>query len=1331
MLNPIKTSDFNAIRLKLASPEEIISWSHGEVTRPETINYRTQKPEKDGLFCEKIFGPTKDWECSCGKYKKIRYKGTICDKCGVEVTRSVVRRERMGNITLQIPCTHIWFLRGISSKIGLLLNLGIQSLEKVIYFASFIVIDVNENLKEATLEQIKQEHKSKRKSIDGDFNQQIKQIQEGRAQLIKNGKSKTKADTEINSKVKEITQAKDEKVEQLEEDFSQVIKELKDLKPLLILSEHQYQNLSLKFGHIFEAGIGAEAIRTLLERIDLNKSVAKVEEKLIDVVESKKDKLTKRLKLLKSFCNNNLRPEWMILTVVPIVPPDLRPMVALDGGRFAASDLNDLYRRVINRNNRLKQLIDLNAPEVICRNEKRMLQEAVDALIDNSARHTKTVTASTGQKRQLKSLADGLKGKQGRFRQNLLGKRVDYSGRSVIVVNPKLNLDQCGLPKIMALELFKPFIISQLIKKEIVHNVRSASRYIEAGHDEVWDILEETVKEAYVLLNRAPTLHRLGIQAFKPILIEGKALQIHPLVCTAFNADFDGDQMAVHVPLTKEAKHEAATLMLSSHNLLKPATGDPIVAPGQDIVWGSYYITLEDPAKKNLKDKDLKRFYNDEDALLAYENGFITLSEPVMIKIDGALVRTTAGRMVFNQILPEKLRFINEVVNKGKLKDLIKECLRLYTEEETVIFIDNLKNKSLAFITKSGLSWGFGDLPTLPEKDRLIENANKSVELIREQYEDGLLTESERYAKVIEEWTNTKDKIADICKKGLQDILPVYSMIDSGARGSWAQPVQILGMKGLVTSPSGAIIELPVKGNFKEGFGVLEYFISTHGVRKGLSDTALRTANAGYLTRRLIDVSQDVIVTEEDCGDKKGVHYTFAEADKVGDDFYKKIIGRFLAQNILDIKGKVIAKAGSLINDDIAKECRENKIEELDLRSVLSCHLHKGVCAKCYGWDLAYNKPVKLGSAVGIIAAQSIGEPGTQLTMRTFHTGGVAGQDDITQGLPRVEEIFEARSPKRKALMADVPGKIKIEFAQKTIKDQDGKDIVVPNPQAKVLSIVYRGKEQDKYYFSEKINEMKLATGMTAKEKKKLVVEPKVKDDDKVSKGAILFKVGAEMVKSKTAGIVAVADKYIGVSKDVDKVKEFSILKGTMMMVKDGDKIEKGTQLTEGSLDLRELYKLKGKLETQKYIIREIQYVYSSQGQPLNDKHVEIIARQMFSRYFITNSGDTNMLPGEIVETEVFEHANLEIKKAAKADRLLMGITKASLTTDSFLSAASFQETPRVLIEAAVNGKIDYLEGLKENVIIGCLIPAGTGYKGKKIREEYEAIQAQPESTKS
>lgn len=1234
MLNPIRTSDFDAIRLKLASPEEICGWSHGEVTRPETINYRTQKPERDGLFCERIFGPTKDWECACGKYKKIRYKGIVCDKCGVEVTRSVIRRERMGHITLQVPATHVWFLRGLSSKIGLVLNLSIQSLEKVVYFANFIVTDVDESLKEATLDQIKREYKSKKKSLDDTYEKQVK---EAKDKAVKD----------------EALKAKEEKMTALDFDYEQTKKELKDLKPLLILTEQDYQSLSMKFGHLFEAGIGAEAVRKLLSKINLEKSIAKLEEKLAIAQEIKKEKLIKRLKLLKNFRNNNIRPEWMVLGALPVIPPDLRPMVALDGGRFAASDLNDLYRRVINRNNRLKQLIDLNAPEVICRNEKRMLQEAVDSLLDNSSRNTKTVTASTGQKRQLKSLADTLKGKQGRFRQNLLGKRVDYSGRSVIVVNPKLNLDQCGLPKIMALELFKPFIISQLIKKEIVHNVRSASRYIEAGYDEVWDILEKIVSEAFVLLNRAPTLHRLGIQAFKPILIEGKAIQIHPLVCAAFNADFDGDQMAVHVPLTKEAVAEARDIMLSSHNLLKPATGDPIVTPSQDIVWGAYYITIANDDFVNRDEKTLRRFYNQDEANLAYDHKFIDLHEPIMVRMPaGEMLKTTVGRLIFNEILPEKLRYINDVVGKGKLKNLIRECLNIYGEEETVLFIDHLKNKSFTFITKSGLSWGFGDLPNLPQKDILITNAEGEIEKIREQYEDGLLTESERYGKVIETWTNTKEKIAEICKKSLVDILPLYSMIESGARGSWSQPVQILGMKGLVTSPSGAIIELPVKGNFKAGFGVLEYFISTHATRKGLSDTALRTASAGYLTRRLVDVAQDVIISDEDCGDQDGIIITKKECADNGDDFFKKLIGRYLAKDLTDKKGKLLLKGGELLSEEAVNSLKEKDFDEIYIRSVLSCHLHKGVCAKCYGLDLAYNKMVKLGTTVGIIAAQSIGEPGTQLTMRTFHTGGVAGQDDITQGLPRVEEIFENRPPKKKALIAEHDGKITIEVGEKTIKDKDGRSIVVNNSQEKILQLHYKEKDE---------------------------------------KG-----------------------------KSEDKIKEFLIPRGTMLWVKDGDTVEQGARLTEGSFNLRELFKLCGRLATQKYIIKEIQYVYSSQGQPLNDKHVEIIARQMFSRYLIKDPGETGLLPGEVIEEEVLAVSNREAKGDAKSERLLLGITKTSLSTDSFLSAASFQETPRVLIEAAVSGKIDYLEGLKENVIIGCLIPAGTGYKGRKKRDKYE-----------
>ncbi|MDD4333031.1 MAG: DNA-directed RNA polymerase subunit beta' [Patescibacteria group bacterium] len=1314
MLIPIKTTDFDAIKLKLASPDDILRWSHGEVTRPETINYRTQKPEKDGLFCERIFGPSKDWECYCGKYKKIRYKGIICDKCGVEVTRSIVRRERMGHISLQSPCSHIWFLRGISSKIGLILDLSMQAMEKVVYFASFVVTDVDDDLKNATIEQIKQELKQKKKNIEGEYKKQVDEIKNSKGKMLQDGKEKSDVEEGILSEIGALTKVKDEKMENLMRAFEQAQKELKDLKPLLIISENVYQNLSLKYGHIFEAGIGAEAIRKLLERINLNKTINELETFLPGATDAKKEKITKRLKLLKSLRANNIRPEWMILTQVPVIPPDLRPMVALDGGRFATSDLNDLYRRVINRNNRLEQLIELNAPEVICRNEKRMLQEAVDALLDNSARHGKTVTASTGQKRMLKSLADSLKGKQGRFRQNLLGKRIDYSGRSVIVVNPRLKLDQCGLPKIMALELFKPFVISKLIKQEIVHNVRSASRYIEAGHEEVWDILEEIVQGAYVLLNRAPTLHRLGIQAFKPILIEGKAIQIHPLVCTAFNADFDGDQMAVHVPLTKEAVAEARDLMLASHNLLKPATGDPVVAPGQDIVWGAYHMTSEEKTEK--EEKDLRAFASIADAKYAYAAKAITLHEPIRVRINGSLLQTTVGRVLFNDVLPEKLRYINEVVGKSKLKGLIKECLGHYGEEMTVEFLDHLKNTSFNFITKSGLSWSFGDLPHLEERDKLIANSVKEVENIQSQYDDGLLTESERYSKVIEAWTNTKEKVTGICKVGLKLESPIYSMIESGARGSWAQLTQIIGMKGLVTSPSGDIIELPVKGNFKEGFDVLGYFISTHGVRKGLSDTALRTANAGYLTRRLVDVAQDMIIFEEDCGDKEGVVLYKKDSDKIGEDFFKKITGRFAAQDVKDKNGKVFLAAGELISEEIANKIKNEEITEVCIRSVLSCKLSRGTCAKCYGYDLGYNKPVKLGTAVGIIAAQSIGEPGTQLTMRTFHTGGVAGQEDITQGLPRVEEIFEARPPKRKALIAESSGTVQIETAQRTITQEDGSTIVVANQQEKVLKIKYRGIDSEKYYFAEAANEVKLEKGLSGKK-----LEPKisVKDGEDVKKGAELFSIDKKIVKAEKAGVVSIESKYIKVSSEADKIREYIIPKGTSIMVSDGDKVEKGDQLTEGSVDLQQLYKLKNKLAVQKYIIKEIQYVYSSQGQPLNDKHVEIIARQMFSRHFIVESGDTELLPGEIVEEAVLARANKNAAKPAKEERLFLGITKSSLTTDSFLSAASFQDTSRVLIDAAVNGKIDYLDGLKENVIIGRLIPAGTGYRKNKERVKY------------
>ena len=1341
MINPIKTADFNAIKLKLASPEEILSWSHGEVINPETINYRTQKPEKDGLFCERIFGPSKDWECYCGKYKKIRYKGIVCDKCGVEVTHSIVRRERMGHIKLESPVSHIWFLRGTSSKVGLVLDLSMQSLEKVIYFASFIITNVNEELKQATIEQIKQEYKSKKKGIEAEFTRQVGEIKNKKGKMLQSGLGESEIEKTLSREVESLAKIRDEKLDSLEQALNQAQKELKELKPLTIISESTYQNLSLKYGHIFEASIGAEAVRKLMERIDVNKTIEELEKEFIQAIDSKKDKLIRRLKLFKNLRANSIRPEWMILSVIPVIPPDLRPMVALDGGRFATSDLNDLYRRVINRNNRLHQLMDLNAPEVICRNEKRMLQEAVDALIDNSARHSKTVAASTGQKRMLKSLADSLKGKQGRFRQNLLGKRIDYSGRSVIVVNPRLKLNQCGLPKVMALELFKPFVISHLIREEIVHNVRSASRYIEAGHDKVWDILEDIVKGAYVMLNRAPTLHRLGIQAFQPILIEGKAIQIHPLVCTAFNADFDGDQMAVHVPLTAGAVAEARDIMLSTHNLLKPATGDPVVAPNQDIVWGSFHMTSMEPGSAADDDKKLKHFYSPVEACLAYESGKIKLQAPIMVKMDSysagkkisGILKTTVGRIFFNDVLPDKLRYVNEVIGKGKLKNLVRDCLRFYGEEKTVYFLDELKTRSFAFITKSGISWSMDDLPDFPARDELIEEADKMVGKIQEQYEEGLLTESERYGKIIELWTNVKEKITVICKAGLPVNGPIYSMIESGARGSWTQLTQILGMKGLVTSPSGDIIELPVKGNFKRGFGVLEYFISTHATRKGLSDTALRTANAGYLTRRLVDVAQDVMIVADDCGDKEGFVITKKESDEMGYDIFKRIVGRYLAGDLKNKKGKVLVKNGELLTEDVIDKIAGEKIEEVHLRSVLNCKLTRGTCVKCYGYDLGYNKPVKIGTAAGIIAAQSIGEPGTQLTMRTFHTGGVAGTEDITQGLPRVEEIFEARPPKRKAFVADVAGKIKIETAQRTTEDESG-EIIVSSAQLKVLKIYYQGADSDKYYFSETAKEAALAAAKSAKgggkakktkkprtEKTELEVKILVKDGEEVKEGDNLFSVGGKIIKAKNGGKVKIEAKYIKVSGETEKVKEFIIPKGFHILVKDGDFIDKGAPLTEGSLDLQQLYRLRGKLDTQKYVIKEIQYVYSSQGQPLNDKHIEVIVKQMFSRVYIVNSGDTDLLPGEIVEKAVAEITNAAARKnnkrEAETESLLLGISRASLTTDSFLSAASFQETARVLIDAALSGKVDYLRGLKENVIIGRLIPTGTGYKQEKEGE--------------
>ncbi len=1302
MIEPNKIIDFDAIRVKLASPDEIHYWSHGEVTKPETINYRTQKPEKDGLFCEKIFGPSKDWECYCGKYKKIRYKGIVCDKCGVEVTNSLVRRERMGHIDLAVPVSHIWFLRGVPSRIGLILDLSVQNIEKVIYFANFIITQVNEDLKRAALDQIKQEFKSKKKIIENDFQQKIQQTKN---EAVK----KETPEKEVDSKLIKLNKSKDEELKQLENDLDLAERELKELKPLKIISESAYHDLSLKYGHIFEANIGAEAIRHLLEEINLKKLIADLETELKNSAGVKKEKLIRRIKLIKNLEINKIRPEWMILAVIPVIPPDLRPMVPLDGGRFATSDLNDLYRRVINRNNRLKRLMELNAPEVITRNEKRMLQEAVDALIDNSARHTKTTTASTGQKRQLKSIADILKGKQGRFRQNLLGKRIDYSGRSVIVVGPKLKLDQCGLPKRMALELFKPFVISHLIKNGLVHNIRSANRFIETNRSEIWDILENIIKDAYVLLNRAPTLHRLGIQAFRPVLIEGKAIQIHPLVCTAFNADFDGDQMAVHVPLTDEAKNEAEELMLSAKNLLKPATGNPVVTPSRDMVWGVYYMT------SLIEEEKAGVFSSFEEAVIAYHLGKIKLRTKIKVRelIKGAtepkIIDTSVGRILFNQILPEKIPFLNKVVDVKGLSEIVRLSLELYDREKTAELLDEIKDLGFRYLTRSGFSWGMNDLPILTEKQAIIDEGDRQIDEIQKQYEEGLLTKSERYGRIIEIWTEIKDRVVKLSRNSLSKTGSVFTMVESGARGSWAQLTQMVGMKGLVSNPAGEIIELPIKKSFKEGFNVLEYFISTHGSRKGLSDTALRTANAGYLTRRLIDVAQDVIVFEKDCGDKEGALVMRRDGEESNEDFINRFIGRTSLEKITNAAGEVIIKADQLITEEKARRLKELDLKQIKIRSVLTCRLRKGVCQKCYGYDLGYGKLVNLGTAVGIIAAQSIGEPGTQLTMRTFHTGGVAGGGDITQGLPRVEELFEARPPKRKAIISDVDGLVKkIIENQREIVLANGKTVAAIHGQ-KAIQIEYADRLEEKYELT-----------------KDPALKIKVKNGTKIKKDSVLFtreikidkKKELEEIKSKIDGQVEIeklGEKItLVVSAEAEKIKELLVPPGLPIWVKEGDLVKKGDQLTEGSLDLHQLFSLRGKEEVQKYIIKEIQTIYASQGQKLNDKHIEVIVRQLFSRVYVKEAGDTNLLPGEVVEKAELEEANEEVSenngKPAEAEELFLGITKVSLSTRSFLSAASFQETSRVLINAATTGKVDHLEGLKENVIIGRLIPAGTGY---------------------
>lgn len=1277
-----KVADFEAIRTKIASPDEILSWSHGEVTKPETINYRTQRPEKDGLFDERIFGPTKDWECYCGKYRRIRYKGIVCDKCGVEVTRSIVRRERMGHIQLASPVAHIWFVRGVPSKIGTLLDLSVQDLERVTYFASYIIGVVDTEERDRLLKQLEAEFTAKMKAYR----------QEGR---------------------------KEEDIEALRKVRDQHRDDLRKLKKLSILSEMSFRDLSLRYGQVFEAGTGAEALRKVATGIDLNalaESLKKEVERTASVAQRKR--ALKRLRLVKNFLRAGIRPEWMFFTMIPVMPPDLRPMVPLDGGRYATSDVNDLYRRVINRNNRLKKLLELKAPEVIVRNEKRMLQEAVDALIDNSASSKQGNQAqAAGQRRALKSLADMLKGKQGRFRQNLLGKRVDYSGRSVIVVGPQLKLHQCGLPKKMALELFKPFVINKLIEREIVHNIRAASRLIEQEVTEVWAILEEVIKDKAVLLNRAPTLHRLGIQAFQPVLIEGLAIEIHPLVCAAFNADFDGDQMAVHLPISEKAQIEAREIILSAKNLLKPATGEPIVTPTQDMVLGCYWLTRLGDGKKG----EGKIFASAEEAIFAYQTGAVALQAKVKIRLtphhqtdaqsdatphvpddkpkrkskkgaaietkpetpgsEPELVDTSVGRILFNEALPPEIPFLNTVMNRGELRKLSEEILKRCGTERSAEILDRIKNLGFAYATKSGISWSMDDLCIPEEKAAFMREAEEAVGKIRAQYEGGLLTAQERRSRIIEIWTLTRRKVADCVPKALNTQGPVFAIFDSKARGSWEQTSQMSGMKGLVVNPASEIIELPIKSSYKEGFTVLEYFISTHGARKGASDTALRTATAGYLTRRLVDVAQDLVIREHDCHEERGMVLTRHDAPGGDTALVHRVFGRVLLDDVIDPHtGAVIAQKDTLVDLDAAHAIDASGVASVRMRSVIYCKTKFGLCQMCYGYDLGRNTLVAIGEAVGIVTAQAIGEPGTQLTMRTFHTGGVAAVADITVGLPRVEEIFEVRPPKGKAALAECAGV--------------------------VVDIIESEKD-----WTVKIMPDDSQPSAEADTQKPAEAEQELHEHDPLHDAV------PKRGRGKTGK--AAADAALSAANQLPstpQVKEYVIGKGTILWVKKGQRVTMGEQLSEGNLDLKELYRISGRDRVHRYIIKEVQSIYTSQGTAIHDKHIELIIRKLFSRVRVKESGDTQLLSGMIIEHDVFRAENEKARqaggKAASGVRLLMGITKSSLTSDSFLAAASFQETAKVLIAAACEGKTDSLRGLKENVIIGKLIPAGTGLRG-------------------
>ena len=1402
----METKGLTALRISLASPETIRSWSYGEVLKPETINYRRLRPEKDGLFCEAIFGPTRDWQCYCGKYKNIRYKGIVCDKCGVEVTRSSVRRERMGHIELSAPVAHVWYTRRIPSYLGLLLDISRRNLDRVLYFAQYVVTYVDEEARTKALKRLEDnivaaereagarinakiaetkgardralaEQDQLRSQINQRYDESIAAelepiIQEGQrlerqlSELM--GKSSRipitfQVETVIaeagekiaNSHLAKVQKVVKERLDELEHELkdqkqreiehlrldverlradadlameglrnemedqsfsvrdenSRLRDELVELRPLTFMGETRFRELKSRWGQVFRADMGAEAFYDILRRLDLDKLSEELwREVRTSKSKQKRKKATKRLKVVEAFRRSGNRPEWMVLTVLPVIPPDLRPMVQLDGGRFATSDLNDLYRRVINRNNRLKRLLELGAPDVIVRNEKRMLQEAVDSLIDNSQRGK---ALSRRGRRELKSLSDMLKGKKGRFRRNLLGKRVDYSGRSVIVVGPQLKLYQCGLPKTMALELYRPFVISRLVQHNYAANVKGAKRFIERNRPEVWEALEEVIKDRPVLLNRAPTLHRLGIQAFEPILIEGSAIQLHPLVTTAFNADFDGDQMAVHVPLSQKAVTEARELMLSSKNLLKPADGEPIISPSKDMVLGVYYLTTADTSRPH---RGNGRIFADADEVeLAYQLGQVEIHSQIKVISETwyddegtrvhekteRLIDTTVGRVIFNRILPSEIRFVNRELDKGGLKDLIAELYEVGGEDKTHDVADRIKDIGFTYATRSGYSIAVSDIHVPPQKQEIINEALSEAELVSRDFRRGLLTEQEQNERIISIWQRTTNQVAEAVKKTMDPHGNLATMANSGAtKGGFGPISQLAGMRGLMADPSGRIIPLPIRSNFREGLNALEYFISTHGARKGLADTALRTADAGYLTRRLVDVAQDVIINELDCGTMEGIPIRKSD-DIAGQSLGSRLYGRVISQPLIDLKtGEVLAERGDVFDHELVRRVSAANVDEVWVRSPVACELTHGICAQCYGLDLGRGKMVNIGSAVGIVAAQSIGEPGTQLTLRTFHTGGVAAGGDITTGLPRVEELFEARRmPKGEAVVSEIAGSTRV------MQSDRYSDL-------RLVRVEHSEMVSDQYLIPQ---------GW----------EILAKDGTEAAAGDILASKEAATIAAQHNGRIrletAAEDQGVKVivSYEVRQEAEYEIPSNARVLVKDGDHVEAGQPVTEGSLNPHRILRIQGRFNCQLYLLGEVQKVYRSQGQNINDKHFEVIIRKMMSKVQVTRPGDTNYLPGDLVDMLEIRRVNENLlaqgKRPSRFLEILLGITKASLSTDSFLSASSFQHTIKVLAGAAIAAAEDPLYGLKENVIIGKLIPAGTGFVHGRFTEEGQA----------